>query len=279
VCAGAAGRCDKVLDNRTIATKTGLFGLQRRLDDLRGQGRNHFHVTVQGKRLGYCYIRKNACSSFKKMFLDFSPAENQRIPNERPIDFMRRHHRMTDQDFGRCDHMILIYRDPVRRVMSMFRNKFIAQNGAIDIQRSFEKLEGCSAEQKSFRYFVESYLQRDFKQLDRHVLPQSVHLRPTVYTDVFPVEKLHEGMTQVLGADLADKYFQRPVNSTSDVQLSDLEGAADMPIADIRRIYAQEGYMPTTDSLLTADLKAKLIARYASDYDVIDRVKTNQSAS
>jgi hypothetical protein len=262
-----------MIDNRTLITKAGLPRVQKKIDDLRGLGRNHFFLDVGGKRLGYCYVRKNACSSFKKMFLDLSPQRADLRPDERPIDFMRRHHRMSEQDFAGCDHVIFVYRDPIQRTMSMFRNKFIACTGATDIDANFTKLEGIDPAETTFRYFVESYLQRSFANLDRHVLPQSIHLRRTIYTDFIEAPDLHTHMCRILGKGIGDTYFQRPVNQTSHVRHVQLDGAADMPIGDIRRIYADTDTMPEDASFLVSDLRDKVKARYFSDYDVIRRAE------
>ena len=260
-----------MFDNRTLINRVGMPGLQKRLDDYRGQGRNHFSLRVGDRLIGYCYIRKNACSSFKRMFLDLSPSENERKSGERPIDFMRRHHVMSDRDFEKCDRIVFVYRDPVERIMSMFRNKFIAVKGAEDIQRNFERLEKQSADDVTFRNFVESYLQRDFGKLDRHIQPQSVHLRRAVYSDVIHVEHLYDRMKDVVGSEVADKYFQRPVNRTSDIELRNVTNASDIPIRQIRQIFSEDGYMPDNDSFLPSDLRASLNARYATDYAMIAR--------
>lgn len=262
-----------MIDNRTLITKAGFLRIQKKIDDLRGLGRNHFALDVGGKRMGYCYVRKNACSSFKKMFLDKSPHRADHHPDERPIDFMRQHHRMNDKEFADCDHIIFVYRDPIKRTLSMFRNKFIACTGATDIHANFMQLEGFDPAHVSFRYFVEHYMQRRFSQLDRHVLPQSVHLRRAIYTDFIDIPDLYPRMCDILGKDIGDTYFQRPVNQTSHVQHIQLDEAAEMPIGDLRQLFADTGSMPDDASFLEPDLRDKIKARYFADYDVIDRAK------
>jgi hypothetical protein len=266
-----------MFDNRTPIVKIGLPGLQKRLDDFRGLGRNHFHLRVGHQRIGYCYIRKNACSSFKKMFLDLAPAEYDRKSDERPIDFMRRHYRMEEKDFARCDHLVFVYRDPITRVMSMFRNKFVAGTGAVDIIRNFETLENRKSDDASFRDFVEGYLQKDFQKLDRHVLPQKLHLRRALYTDVIMIDDLHEHIDRILGTQIADTYFRRPVNRTSDIPLQPVAGASEMPLRQVRKIFAEQGYMPDDESFLPPDIKAQLVSRYAMDYEIIQRMSNAES--
>lgn len=261
------------LDNRTWLNRTGLSPVQKRLDDLRGIGRNHFMLRVGDVTLGYCYLRKNACSSFKQMFLDLSPAADTRDPDARPIDFMRAHHRMEEADLARCDHMVIVYRDPVQRFMSMFRNKFIAMKGATDILDNFAHLEGQSPDGASFRQVVMGYLQHDFALLDRHLQPQAIHLRRAIYTDVVAIGALHARMTVILGPHIADRYFMRPVNRSSDIALRPVQGAADLPVSALRHLHQDKGYSPDDDSFLTADLRRALHDRYATDYRMIARIE------
>ena len=261
------------LDNRTWLNRVRLSPVQKRLDDLRGIGRNHFMLRVGDMTLGYCYLRKNACSSFKQMFLDLSPAAEARETDARPIDFMRAHHRMRESDLARCDHMVIVYRDPVQRFMSMFRNKFIATKGATDILDNFTRLEGQPPDSASFRQVVTRYLQHDLARLDRHLQPQAIHLRRTIYTDVVAIDNLHARMTAILGAPIADRYFKRPVNRSSDISLRPVQGAADLPVSALRALYHDEGYSPDDDSFLAEDLRAALRDRYAADYEMIARIE------
>lgn len=258
-----------MLDNRTAFDRIGLRAVQRRLDLARGIGRNHFGFELGGRRIGYCYVRKNGCSSFKRMFLERSPHRDQFQEGERPIDFMRRYHRLTLPELQGCDHLIFVYRDPVERMLSMFRNKFIARSGAEDIRRSYARITGQSVDDSSFRQFIDSYLTADIARLDPHVVPQRMHLQRAVYTDVLPMSGLHAGMRRILGKALADEYFLRPANSTFHVPLGEMPGAAEAPIGELAALYASEGLMPDNASLLPPDLERSLKSIYAMDYEII----------
>ncbi|MCA0997315.1 sulfotransferase family 2 domain-containing protein [Alloyangia pacifica] len=262
-----------MFDNRTAFDKIGLSALQRRLDLARGLGRNHFGLEIEGRKIGYCYVRKNGCSSFKRMFLECSAHRADLRDDERPIDFMRRYHRLTSAELAACDNLIFVFRDPVQRMLSMFRNKFIAGSGAEDIRRSYEKTTGKPVETATFRDFITDYLSRDFALLDRHVLPQRTHLQRALYTDVLPVSDLYQGMSRVLGAEMAAKYFLRPANSTFQVPLLEMPGAADMPVGALVRHFEQEGSMPDDASLLPSKLARRLRALYAMDYGIIGAMK------
>ncbi len=107
----------------------------------------HFTFELAGKRVVYCYIRKNASSAFKKLIVDCSPFSNLMKENENPIHFLYKYHKSTAKDFSRADHIIFVYRDPIERILSLFKNKFIQQIGAQDIldlrQRKQLKVSSC----------------------------------------------------------------------------------------------------------------------------------------
>nr|WP_283254962.1 sulfotransferase family 2 domain-containing protein [Marivita sp. GX14005] len=262
-----------MFDNRTAIDRVGLTGLQRRIDGVRGLGRNHFALEIEGRRIGYCYIRKNACSSFKKLFLDHSPHRSRIQQNERPIDFIRRFHRLPVEELFRCDDLIFVYRDPVARVLSMFRNKFIARNGATDILAGFRRITGRDPERASFQSFVEAYLGQDPGYLDRHVQPQRMHLQRVVYTHAIPIDGLHGAMSALLGAPLADRYFLKPVNRTSNATLVHLPGGAVRPVREWQNLFDLRAEMPDDASLLSDALVARLRRIYAMDYAMLDAVK------
>lgn len=262
-----------MFDNRTAIDKAGLGRLQQGFDALRGIGRNHFGLEIGGQMIGYCYIRKNACSSFKKMFLDCSPHRALKPPDQRPIDFVRQYHRLSPAALADCDRVVFAYRDPAERMLSMFRNKFIAQTGATDISASYTRITGQPPQEASFCSFTGSYLGKNrFARLDRHVLPQRLHLQRVRYTDAIAVQDLHAGMCRVIGQALADQYFLRPVNRTSDVPLRPVPDAASRPVQELREIYARDGYMPDNASLLPARVADRLRRLYAMDYAIIGAV-------
>ena len=265
---------NRVLDTRTSLNRSGLSRLQNGLDKFMGLGRNHFCLDVNGKKIGYCYIRKNGCSSFKKMFLEQSPHGYDPASQTRPIDFIRMNHLMEDSDFATCDHVVLVYRDPVKRMLSLFRNKFILCSGAEDLFANYERVTGTAPLDASFRSFVMDYLHQPWAALDRHTLPQRYHLRRAVYTDVMPVEKIYDRMIGVVGQSMADEYFRRPLNRTSDVEHVEMKGADVMPVEALRGHYAQRRVLPDDASLLGENLGEVLKDRYQMDFEFIARFET-----
>jgi len=58
----------------------------------------------------------------------------------RPIDFMIEHHLMRSSDAAKCDRIVFVYRDPVKRLVSLFKNKFIMKDGHEDLFRRYESM-------------------------------------------------------------------------------------------------------------------------------------------
>lgn len=256
-------------DNRTVLDRVGLGPGQRLIDRVKGQGALHVICEVGDMTLGYCYIRKNACSSFKRLFLDMGPEDLDPEDWSRPIDFMMSNQMMRSADAPDCDRIVFVYRDPVERIVSLFKNKFIMRDGHEDLFRGYEELAGEAPEKTTFRRFVGTYLRPDLRQLDLHVLPQAWHLKRFQYTDAIPIGDLHARMTGILGSELADRYFARPVNATGHGKTIPVEGAMDIPADDLAATFVQEAVMPANDSLLDAGLKARLLDLYADDVRMI----------
>lgn len=255
-------------DNRTILDRNGFGAGQKMIDRLSQHGDVHFICDVGKIRLGYCYIRKNACSSFKRMFLDMCKAEFDPASGDRRIDFMIRHQMMRSADAARCDRIVFVYRDPVERIVSLFKNKFIMRDGYEDLFQSYAASVGEDPNRASFRRFVQEYLRRDLRGLDPHVLPQAYHLKRFRYTDAIPIQDLHQRMAAILGEELAGTYFKRPVNATSSAKI-ELHGAMDTPAEVLAERFSAQNTMPRDEDLLDQNLKASLREIYAADAAMI----------
>ncbi|WP_372574003.1 sulfotransferase family 2 domain-containing protein [Ruegeria jejuensis] len=261
------------LDNRTILDRTGLGYGQKVMDRLGRRGELHLHGQVGDVRLGYCYIRKNACSSFKRLFMDLAEADYDPASGERPIDFLVKHQMMRSVDAPLCDRIVFVYRDPVARIVSLFKNKFIMRSGHEDLFRKYPALAGEDPDQTTFRRFATHYLREDFTALDRHVLPQVWHLKRFRYTDAIPIGALHDRMRSIIGQPLADQYFSQPVNATKS-QKAYLPKAMDIPSAELSRRFTDMGTMPQDEDFIDASLRTRLETLYSADSDMIRAVKT-----
>lgn len=266
-------RTPRAFDNRTALDRSGLRLPQRAVDRAMGWGRNHFVVEVGDVRIAYCYIRKNACTSFKRLFMDHPPKGAKAAAELRPIDFMRRHMLLEERARSDCDAAIFVYRDPVERILSLYRNKFIAREGNSDLFSHFHLLTGMDPGRASLRSFVERYFRKRFIKLDRHVLPQRLHLQRMVYTHPTPIGALHRTMSSILGAGLADEYFRAPENATRMRRTEAVSGAADLPAEALTRRFRASGALPSDDSLLDDDLRRGIERIYRMDVALIDTLQ------
>lgn len=181
-------------------------------------GRLHLSLSLGGKRICYAYIRKNGCSSFK--------AALGYAPDTRISDIARRH---RTQWYHRHDATIFVWRDPVERVVSLYRNKIVDGRGADDLVARYHAVMGEAP--SSFSRFLE------FASLGRnpHCLPQADHLRPIVYSHAIPLYGLHDAMHQ-LGGPVAARAFLHSFNRSRPTPVDVTESHRKF----IRQIYAAD---------------------------------------
>jgi hypothetical protein len=236
------------------------FGMRR------ARPATHFLVNIGGRRIVYCYIRKNGCSAFKRLIVDSSPQETKPTVGAERMGFCLQHHSARyPKDFVAADHIIFVYRDPLERVVSLFKDKFVAQSGAADIFKNYLEVTGQAPEDATFSDFVDRYLGHNWTRLDSHVLPQRRHLAPVIYTDAIPLRKLHVGMSRVVGAEVADAYFKKPSNSTPRLILDDVKDASDLSAGYLRARFRACGAMPDGGAFLKGKHRQRLEALYRED--------------
>ena len=137
------------------------------------------------------------------------------------LPFIQKHHRVRSRKaLEAADHRILIYRDPLQRIKSLYTNKFVQRQGFEDIFRSYRKVTGLNPEKASFEEFVLQYVARLGElRLDPHVQPQSWHLCNVVYDQVIPLQSLQERMALIVGEQMAQNFFERKVNESLHVDI------------------------------------------------------------
>ena len=184
-----------------------------------GRGQAHLAFELGGKRIRYAYIRKNGCSAFK-IAMGF--------PHDVRIGLIQPYHRCGLLR-RRYDATIFVWRDPVERIVSLYRNKIIDDVNGEDIQRRLHTFAGGG--RIDFDVFVDFCCRAG----DPHCRPQAAHLKPIRYTHAIPLARLHEAMTDILGLEAAAPFAQR-VNSSRQTQVT----ISDVSRERIRHHYAQD---------------------------------------
>jgi hypothetical protein len=155
------------------------------------RGDYHFRLPIGGKRIVYAYIRKNGCSAFK-VAAGLPGAHIGQL-----VDAYKW------RPWQRSDAAIFVYRDPVERLVSLYRNKVIdnVENG--DILRAYRNTMG--EEPTTFERFVEFAIQGR----DPHCIPQRKHLKPIRYTHAIRLDRLYESMAEIVGEEAAEPFRHR----------------------------------------------------------------------
>lgn len=203
---------------------------------------------VDGEEVLYTYIRKNACTSFKNLIASYSPHDFKKAGSR--LKGMASYHMIkSPAEAGKVKNRVFIYRDPVERVVSVFKNKFIQQSGAKDIIKNFSKITGLDVEKCTFNDFVEEYVAKISQgiPIDAHLLPQQWHLLPIVYNRAIDLKAVREGMAEIVGDEVSKQFFSRPLNSTGQKTSSVSCYCGDWKLKELRNLYDAENSFPPTE--------------------------------
>lgn len=227
----------------------------------------------------YTYIRKNASTSFKKLFKVLEPAAcEEDTPS---IGCMVEHLKfefVVGQDIDQlCENKVFIYRDPIERVFSVYNNKVVQQDGAVDLLQRLEEVVKRDPALLTFDEFVNEYVAlletNRWREVDGHLYPQKWHLLPITYNKPICISNLYQEMLSILPGELCDKVFKKPSNSTT-------EGIQKLPLADsdcpaiyFRKKYAALKMLPSLNQILTPQTDARLKKIYSEDYEMIAAIE------
>lgn len=247
-----------------------------------------------GKKLLYAYIRKNASSTFRayinqkthpKYLLDpkniLKKLMGMDLKNRNHIDGNMKYFRHSWSKTVKGDSydaIIFVYRDPLERLLSTFKNKFIDDIYASGIQRNFEELTGCEAEQATFTSFVE-YTYNDFSRLNPHVTPQKSALWELNYTPIKP-SHLNKVMREITDLEQTDSFFGSKRNA-SEKSVDCYEDGYDSgplyntSVCDLR-VIAKEGRALPITNFISNEIRDKLRSRYAQDYEMIAQIEAQK---
>lgn len=232
-----------------------------------------FLFELDGVSFLYTYIRKNACSSFKKLFRSSDKYhsepvyknmfENSRVNIKQAISL--------NSEIGLS---IFVYRDPIDRAFSVFKNKLIQKSGAGDITKSIEKVMGCNVDELCFRTFVEDYVSiigsESWTEVDGHLYPQSWHLMPIVYTHAIELKNLYLELNPLLGEKLADRYFKKPINSSeSKVEQHNFYYDENTTVREFQEAFKNSGFLPKIEKASNQHLNDLLRDIYVDDFKMI----------
>jgi len=258
-------------------------------DHLRGRrralgGENpHFWFYAGGHRYIYCYLYKNACTAFREFIAGTSPFKESAPKIGEKIYFLDEHHPICFEDqIRKTDRFIFVFRDPLLRIASLYKNKFIVGDGAEGIFQSVRDLSGLSPKQLSFADLVEDYIspninkrRRGLPIIERHFVPQRHALAPTRYFAALDLEDLEQELKRIMPDEEVKRYFKSKLNSTSDY-MEYHEDVSRAPAKILSERYEKSGELPSDEALITDDLRARIEALYAVDAEMIRSIRAQR---
>ena len=234
----------------------------------------HFALPNEcGKHILYTYIRKNACSSFKR-HMDFRVIDKTGGGLAKYKEFKIDAKNYNWREF---DVRIFVYRDPVDRVISAFVNKFVEGRGASDIIEKTLTAGSAGLKEFTFEDFCKHIIAaHDFRSLDPHLWPQAAHLLDVEYTHQIPIGRLYEQMSEILAPGSAEAFCTRVNASGGSGQRFDGDLSA-ATVEEIQDLMA-DGKRLSKGNFRTSSLVEALEARYEQDFAMIKRIEEGSRA-
>ncbi|HEY9032261.1 MAG TPA: glycosyltransferase [Kangiella sp.] len=211
----------------------------------------HFNIKINNTDITYLYIRKNACSAWKKVFVNESPHAYQESENKNPIRFMGKHHLVSAARARKSAYRIVVLREPLGRIVSAYINQFVSR---IDERTEFHlqvsNFINKPIEDITFRDFVDKYLLTiSNKEVNNHFWSQKSHFGDVNYNKVILLQNLYRDTRKLFGKPFADKYFKKKVNATSNVIKYEVD-ACDITAQEMYLAHQAGKGWPSTNSFL-----------------------------
>jgi hypothetical protein len=246
--------------------------------------RPHFGITVGGVSIAYCYIRKNACSAWKRLLVGESPAPFRTGEWKNEFAFMAAHHGLrTTAEIDRCDRRIVVVRDPVDRFVSGFISLFVTRTPPPT--RRLRALSGELFGRDIFDVSFDMLLERQLpgpdtarRRLDKHFWPQVWHLAPTAYTDVIDIGCLGAEMNRLIGEKLGTQYFDKAVNATSAVRSYDDSEASSTPARALIDRFQSTGLLPSKASFTHGGRADRIRDAYEEDASLFEACRAHHES-
>lgn len=240
----------------------------------------HFWFECANQRYVYAYIYKNACTAFKNFIVATSPFLDGPVEQDKKINFLLKHHHVRGiLDVRHSDVNIFVYRDPVERIASLYKNKFICRNGHADLFSNIRALTGDTPESYSIADFVQRYVavylfSRTKKlrpRVDHHILGQRQCLAPIRYHAAIELGTLPKMATELFGDEIASRFFLQRTNASSAPTYSDDVSRASSEV--LRYQFVTTGELPENYALVPDSIKGVIEDLYRADYEIIHEVE------
>lgn len=246
------------------------------------RGAHHYRFEVGGCNYAYTYIRKNACTAFKNFLAELAGANGQ-VAQDDKIHLIKRELKIRRRaELQQANVAFFVYRDPVQRFCSLYKNKFIARDGHEKLFDNVRALSGLEPDTLSAERVLGDFVAGRFgkrrinlkRAIDSHFLPQQHYLAPIRYDMAIHIDALEATMSELLSPLIGHRYFGKCVNSTRAPTYT--QAVHDQPSLALHRHYLETGEMPSDAALVTPAMVSLIRALYHDDYTMIDTLEGNR---
>ncbi len=236
------------------------------------------HLIDPYHKVIYCYVAKNACSSFKFHFLrkklSAAGVPMSDVEIDRQKHGLHKQHAITEvpDDLFKDYYVFFIVRHPSARICSAFLDKFVHKPTLPSYARQFMVNGGCGDDPAlwTFTDFVHCIARAKVEELNEHWMPQHRHIIEGIDYDFIPMESFakHPRLKGLYG-DLTHKVGGHGL-SYFDAR----EPAHLTPVSELRRIHEEHGAFPAWRSFMQPELEDILNSAFGPDFGLYQRSKT-----
>lgn len=237
--------------------------------------KNHYYLDIK-KQICGVYIRKNACSTFKKMALAHAAEGNfysdNYIKSEglSPLQIMKASLSLTLKQAISCRKRVFIIRDPVDRLISGYLNIFVLRLGRFPDSIP-QKITGIELENMNFEGFINQYITLGFDEIDNHFAPLVSHLYPINYNYVMLDSELYNDALIVFGPQTAKQFFKRKMNNTSVFSTLSIPNPTKTPANKLYKFFQEQKKLPAKACFKTPNLISKINQLYKYDVQIYEK--------
>lgn len=240
----------------------------------------HYKITVGDTEIVYSYIRKNGCSSWKKLFAGLSPHSREAKGYANLISFMSKYHKIRKvKELYGSKNNIVIFRDPVERLYSGFINRFVM---LLDQQSSLHDSVSSVLQKEvgevTFEEFLLKYIPGAGDDVDPHFWSQASHLADVEYQHKWLLSDLFQEAGKLFGKEVAESYFLNKQNATGQFSKND-NFSCSTPAGEMFFKFKKDGSLPSFDSLMSPEIKDNALSLYSEDVRLFNEVKKKKEKS
>lgn len=226
-------------------------------------------------------IPKNATTNILASLMTREDCINN-IRELTPDDLHEKSYMFLIKSYACCftaQHKLLVLRDPVKRVISSFLDRFVIKTNTLSAIRTSEEISKFFPQIQShldvtFSQFVRHVADYPNCYLDPHWRPQIDFVAPVQYTKIITLEN-RDSLERFLSS-VGCPTIDRKEHNTTSYHRVPMAGAAYVSVRELKAIANNANTLPDDHSLTPTFIQESLQSRFADDYNLLAAVQQSE---